>query len=176
MIHRETERLVLRNFTPLDLEDMLKITLQYEASEMGQYDQPYPQTAETMQPLLGFLSSGDEFAAVELKSENKLIGLIQIQQKKDYTEIVVRGFGFIFNSDYHGQGYAVEACNEALKYLFEDLKIDKVVAGTAAVNDRSRHLLGKLGFHQVGEKTTHFRKDVDGKPIEFLYSLYERST
>jgi [ribosomal protein S5]-alanine N-acetyltransferase len=173
MILRETERLILRNFNSDDLEDMLEITRQYERSEMGKYDQLYPQTAEELKPVIDYLSSGDYFAAVELKSQGKVIGLIQFQLKKDYVNEVVRGFGFNFNANFHGKGYATEACKEALEYLLGELQIDKCTAGTAAVNTRSRKLLDRLGFKEVGEKTTHFREDADGVPIKFLYTLYE---
>lgn len=173
MIHRQTDQLILRNFSSDDLEDLLEITQQYEASEMGKYDQPYPQTTEGLRPILDYLSSGDEFAAVELKSQGKLIGLIQIQWKKEYIGEVVRGFGYNFNAHYHGNGYATEAGKDVLEYLLGELQVDKCVAGTAAVNATSRKLLDRLGFKEVGEKMTHFREDDTGAPIEFLYTLYE---
>ncbi|UYP43957.1 hypothetical protein NEF87_000242 [Candidatus Lokiarchaeum ossiferum] len=173
MIRLQTERLLLRNFTSNDLKDLLEITQQYEASEMGKYDQPYPQTAKELQPLLDYLSMGDEFAAVELKTQGKVIGLMQIQLKKDFVGEVVRGFGYNFNSNYHGQGYATEAGKEILKYVLGELKVDKCTAGTAAVNASSQKLLKKLGFKKIGEKMTHFRENINGLPIEFLYNLYE---
>ena len=173
MINRETERLKLRNFTINDLEDMLELSQQYEATEMAQYDQQFPQTAEGMKEVMQFLSTGDGFAAVELKSNKKVIGLLQIQRKKKFMDEVVHGFGYIFNSEYQGKGYASEACKELLVYLFEELRIDRCTAGTAAVNVKSRKLLEKLGFKQVDQKMTHFRKDTDGNPIEFMYEIYD---
>ena len=173
MIDRKTERLRLRNFTVDDLEDMLEITQQYEKTEMAQYDQQFPQTIEGMKEVMGFLSTGDSFAAVDLKSNPKVIGLIQFQRKEKFMDEIVHGFGYIFNSDYHGKGYATEACKEILTYLFEELKIDKCTAGTAAPNVQSRKLLEKLGFKQVDQKKTHFRQDTDGNPIEFISIIYE---
>lgn len=173
MINRETDRLKLRNFTKDDLEELLTISQQYERSEMGQYDQQYPQTVEGMREVMELLGSGDDFAAVELKSEQKVIGLIQFQRKKKFVDEVVHGFGYNFNSDYQGKGYASEACKEILVYLFEELRIDKCTAGTAAVNVRSRKLLEKLGFKQVEQKKTHFREDKDGNPIEFISTIFE---
>lgn len=173
MINRETERLKLRNLTINDLEDMLELSQQYEANEMAQYDQQYPQTVEGMNEVMEFLSTGDSFAAVELKSKQKFIGLLQIQRKKHFEDEVVHGLGYVFNSEYQGKGYASEACKEILAYLFEEMRIDKCTAGTAAVNVKSRKLLDKLGFKQVEQKKTHFRKDKDGNPIEFMYVIYD---
>ncbi|NHJ49952.1 MAG: GNAT family N-acetyltransferase [Asgard group archaeon] len=175
MINRETERLIIRNFTLEDLEDMLEISKQYEKTEMAQYDQEFPQTAEGMKEVMGFLSSGDSFAAIVLKEKPKVIGLVQFQRKSKIIDEIVHGFGYIFNSDYQGKGYATEACKNILAYLFEELKIDKTTAGTAAVNASSRKLLKKLGFKEISQKTTHFRKNAEGIPIEFQSVIYELS-
>ncbi|MBK5115200.1 MAG: GNAT family N-acetyltransferase [Candidatus Heimdallarchaeota archaeon] len=172
MIKRETERLVLRNFTPDDWEAMLELSQQYEQTDMAQYDQQFPQTVEGMKEAVVWLSSGDSFAAVVLKSNQKMIGLVQFQRKEKFTSEVVHGFGYIFNSDYHGKGYATEACRNVLVYLFDELKIDKCIAGTAAVNTSSRKLLERLGFKKVNQKTAHFREDSDGNPIEFQTTEY----
>jgi RimJ/RimL family protein N-acetyltransferase len=152
---------------------MLEISQQYEKTEMAQFDQHFPQTIEGMKEVMEFLSTGDSFAAVVLKSKPKVIGLIQFQRKEKITDGIVHGFGYIFNSDYQGKGFATEACNDILAYLFEVLKIEKVTAGTAAVNNRSRKLLEKLGFNKVSQKKNHFRKDAEGNPIEFMSVIYE---
>lgn len=175
MIELESERLVLRNFEPTDWEDMLEISLQYEQTDMAQYDQEYPQTPEEMKELVGMLGSGDEFAAVALKSQPKVIGLIQFQRKKKYVDEVVHGFGAIFNSDYQGKGYALEASKTALEYLFEELAIDRCIAGTAVANTKSRKLTKRLGFREVTQKQIHFRNDSTGNPINFMYVIYELS-
>ena len=175
MIKRETKRLLLRNFTPNDWEAMLEISQQYEQTDMAQYDQQFPQTIEGMKEAVEWLCRGDSFAAVVLKSSQKLIGLVQFQRKDKFTSEIVHGFGYIFNSDYHGKGFATEACINALEYLFGELKIDKCIAGTAAVNTKSRKLLERLGFKKVNQKTAHFRKDSKGNPIKFQTTEYALS-
>ena len=140
MIKLESERLLLRNFEPTDWEDMLEISQQYEQTDMAQYDQEYPQTPEGMKEVIGFLGSGDEFAAVVLKNQPKVIGLIQFQRKKKYVDEVVHGYGAVFNSDFQGKGYAFESAKTVLEYLFEELLIDRCIAGTAVVNTKSRKL------------------------------------
>ena len=175
MIRLESERLVLRNFEPTDWEDMLEISQQYERTDMAQYDQEFPQTPEEMKELIGILSSGDEFAAVVLKDQPKVIGLIQFQRKKEYVDEVVHGFGAVFNSDYQGKGYAFESSKTALEYLFDELEIDRCTAGTAVANTKSRKLTERLGFREVTQKQVHFRNDPAGNPINFMYVIYELS-
>jgi len=142
---------------------------------MGQYDQEYPQTPEGIKEVVEILGSGDEFAAVVLKNQPKVIGLIQFQRKKDYVDEVVHGFGGIFNSDFQGKGYAFEAFKIVLEYLFEELGIDRCIAGTAVVNNKSRKLMERLGFREVIQKQVHFRNDSNGNPINFMYVIYEFS-
>jgi len=175
MIRLESERLVLRNFRPTDWEDMLEISQQYEQTDMAQYDQEFPQTPEEMKELVGILGSGDEFVAVVLKDRSKVIGLIQFQRKQKYVDEIVHGFGAVFNSDYQGKGYAFESSKTALEYLFEEVAIDKCVAGTAVVNTKSRKLTERLGFREVTRKQVHFRSDSAGNPINFMYVIYEMS-
>ena len=175
MIKIESERLLLRNFEPKDWEAMLEISQQYEQTDMAQYDQEYPQTPEGMKEVVEILGSGDEFAAVVLKSQPKVIGLVQFQRKKDFVDEVVHGLGGIFNSDFQGEGYAIEAFKIVLDYLFEELEIDRCTAGTAVVNTKSRKLVERLGFREDTQKQVHFRKDSNGNPINFMYVIYEFS-
>jgi len=176
VIKIESERLLLRNFQPTDWEDMLEISQQYEQTDdMAQYDQEYPQTPEGMKEVVEILGSGDEFAAVVLKNQPKVIGLIQFQRKKKYVDGVVHGFGAVFNSDFQGKGYAFESSKTALEYLFEELGIDRCIAGTAVVNTKSRKLTERLGFREVIQKQAHFRNDSTGNPIYFPYVIYELS-
>ena len=175
MIQLETERLLLRNFKPTDWKDLLEISQEYEQSDMGQYDQEYPQTAEGIIKVVKILSSGDEFAAVILKNQPKVIGLVQFQRKKDHVDEVVHGLGGIFNSKFQGKGYAFEAFKVVLEHLFEDFGIDRCTAGTAVVNKKSRKLIERLGFRETIHKQAHFRKDSDGNPIYFPYVIYEFS-
>ena len=175
MIKLETERLLLRNFEPKDWEDLLEISQEYEKSDMGQYDQEYPQTPEGVKEVVEILGSGDEFAAAVLKNQPKVIGLVQFQRKKEYVDEVVHGLGGIFNTDFRGKGYAFEAFKIVLEYLFEKLKIDRCIAGTAVVNIKSRKLIERLGFREINQKQVHFRKDSNGNPINFPYVIYEFS-
>ena len=80
---------------------------------------------------------------------------------------------YVFHSDYHGQGYATEACRALLGHAFGPLQAQRVVTGTAAANTASRRLLERLGFRKTSESTGSFRNDADGRPITFLGYAYE---
>ena len=67
-----------------------------------------------------------------------------------------RGFfeiGFHLRRDYRGAGYAREAANAVIRFAFDDLRAAALFAGHHPDNEPSHHLLGTLGFVQIG---THF--------------------
>ena len=78
------------------------------------------------------------------------------------------GLGYVFKSDYWGQGYATEGCRAVMDYAFGQLGADRIATGTGAANERSCRLLRRLGLRETGQSTGSFWKTPDGDPIEFL--------
>jgi RimJ/RimL family protein N-acetyltransferase len=82
--------------------------------------------------------------AVKLKTDNQAIGICTLM-KKPYLDNVDIGYAFL---DYfNGSGYALEATKAVYEYAKTDLGLPRIVAATLESNERSQHLLGKLGFH-----------------------------
>ena len=167
----ETERLVIRNFTISDWGALHEMIIQYESSEYAAYDQPWPTSPEEIKGVTEWFASGDNFLAVCLKDTGRFIGFVSLnpEQKEGCREFNI---GYIFNSDYHGKGYATEACRAVIGHTFDRLQADRVVTGTAAVNRASCRLLERLGFKKTAESTGSFRNTQEGKPIEFLGYTY----
>ena len=172
MIAIWTERLVIRNFDPGDGPALHEMIVQYEASGLAAYDQPWPTAPEAVQQAAAWFAGGDSFLAVCLKDTGRLIGLVALnpEGEADRHEF---NLGYVFNFDYHGRGYATEACRAALDHAFERLGAQRVVSGTAAANGASCRLLGRLGFRRTGESTASFRKTDAGEPIEFVGYRFE---
>lgn len=63
------------------------------------------------------------------------------------------------NDSVKGLGYGTRTVRLALRYLFGELDLLAVNAGVLPKNTRSRHVLEKAGFRQVGEDRTflHYR-------------------
>lgn len=169
-----TERLVIRNFKSGDWEALLEMILKYEASPYAKFDQQWPTSPEEIKGVAEWFASGDGFLAVCLKETGRLIGFVALNPEQD-EERRVYNLGYVFNADYHGKGYASEACREVLHHAFDALQVDRVITGTAAANTASRRLLEKLGFQKTGESTGSFWQGDDGKPIEFLGYTYALS-
>jgi ribosomal-protein-alanine N-acetyltransferase len=150
MIRLETDRLEIRNFRNDDWRDLHEIALQYQASEYAQYDHPWPTDEEGVKGMVEWFASRDSYLAACLKETGKLIGLLT-QPKKEELEGVVHGLGYVFNFDYHGQGYATEGCTALLDHAFGPLAADRVVTGTAEANQPSCRLLRRLGLRPIGQ-------------------------
>lgn len=167
MIKIDTERLIIRNFTPNDWEDLFEVGMKYEESAYAKYDHgPWPDSPDVYKGIVKGWSKSDDYLAVVLKVNQKLIGFISLPKKQN-TEINY-GFGFVFHPDFHGSGYATESCNAVIKYIFEVLQADQIITGTAKDNTPSCNLLERLGFVPREEAITSLRKDEEGNPIEFI--------
>lgn len=169
-----TDRLTLRNFLLSDWEALCEMISQYEASGLAAYDQPWPIAPEEIKKVTEWFASGDSYLAVCRRDTGRFIGFVALNPEQPEDERVFN-IGYIFNFDYHGQGYATEACRAALRHAFEQLRAQRVVTGTAAANRASCRLLERLGFKRTSESVGSFRNTQDGKPIEFVGYTYALS-
>ena len=64
--------------------------------------------------------------------------------------------GFILHPDHWSKGYATEALEAVIPFVFERLPVDKLVADVDPRNEASLRVLGKLGFVEVGRKAKTF--------------------
>lgn len=165
MIAIETERLTLRSFVPGDWRALHGMIVRYQASPMAVYDQPWPTAEEEIRGVTEWFAGGDSFLAVCLKETGRFIGFVALNPEEDDRSF---NLGYVFDTPYHGQGYATEACRAALGRAFEDLQAERVVTGTAAANTPSVRLLARLGFTKTGEHSGAFATREDGTPLAFM--------
>ena len=81
--------------------------------------------------------------------DDKLIGKIKI------SNIVYGVFksgivGYSLDEEYQGNGYMTEALTLVLKYAEEELDLHRLEASVLTDNDRSRSVLIKCGFKEIG--------------------------
>ena len=146
----ETERLTLRNFTKDDWSALRKMILQYVASPYAKYDHQWPTSEDELKGVTEWFASGDSYLAVCLKPEATFIGFVCLNPAEGWPE-TARDLGYIFDADYHGRGYATEACQAALARAFTELGAERVVTGTAKANEPSCRLLARLGLRPIPE-------------------------
>lgn len=155
----ETLRLRLRHCTPADLEDLAQI--RGDAEVMRFIGDRKPQTKDKVRELLDEIyqhwqKHGFGRWAVIDKSADQFIGLCGLNylENTDETEI-----GYLLARSAWGKGYATESAKACLRYGFEELKLDQIVAVAFPENLVSRRVMEKLGMRYV-KLTRYFEGEV----------------
>jgi len=166
----QTTNLKIRKFCNEDFDDFAELITDKMASEYAIYDHPFPTDGDTLRKILDYFSSTDEFYAVELISTNKVIGFLALNNCEEQG---VRNLGYCIHTQYQGKGYGTEAVKEIIRYAKEELKVYKLITGTAKDNIPSVRLLSAVGFKKIGENIGSFVNDKNGNPIECIGYSYE---
>lgn len=156
----ETERLIIRGFTPDDWRDLFE----YLSQEAVVKYEPYEVFTEEAAKNEAVKRSADPgFRAVCLKPSGKLIGNVYLS-KQDYDTWTL---GYVFNSNYQGKGYATEAAKYLINHVFSAQNARRITAMCNPLNEPSWKLLERLGFRREGHlrKNIYFKKDSAGNPI-----------
>lgn len=157
MQHIETERLILRQFT---LDDWDEHTQIYRHPEVTKYSPkgsvPPEKAREASKAILDYFIQHWQqhgfgaWAVIEGKS-GKLIGQAGLNFLPESPEVEVL---YRFDPAYWGRGIATEATKACLRYGFEILQLDHIVAITKAEHLASRRVMEKAGLHY--EKDAYF--------------------
>jgi len=158
-----TERLIIRQFNKNDYVDLYEYLSDRRTYK---YEPGKPITIEKSKELCIERSKNKLFFAVELKSENKLIGHIYFG-KIEPKNLLTYELGYIFNKKYHGKGFATEAIQYFIKEQFLLTNIHRIVAHCNPRNIKSWKLLVRLHFKREGKlrKNIFFNRDKNKNPI-----------
>ncbi|MCY1143065.1 GNAT family N-acetyltransferase [Actinoplanes sp. Pm04-4] len=143
-----TARLLVRRFTPADLDDFLG----YQADpEVRRHMRGEPMTPERAADYLKAQSVLDDHApgawhafAVQHLADDRVIGDIGVWLPAEPEAIP--DIGFQFHPAYHGRGYAREAVEAFLHHVFETLALPQITATCAPANTASQALMKRLGM------------------------------
>jgi RimJ/RimL family protein N-acetyltransferase len=163
-----TERLILR---PINLDDA-KAVFQYRSdSNANKYQGWIPARIEDVDYFINNTVSntinkkGTWFQfVITLKHNGELIGDIGLHFFDNENKQVE--VGCTLNKDYQKKGFAKEAMDEIMKYIFITLNKHRIIASIDPENSSSIRLFEKLKFR----KEAHFRKSIfiDGKWFDDL--------
>ncbi|MDH6364683.1 RimJ/RimL family protein N-acetyltransferase [Enterococcus sp. PF1-24] len=147
----ETERLILRELTINDLDDLHEILSDPES--MLHYPQPF--TKEKSRQWIewnidNYITYGFGLWAVILKENNRFLGdcgiTLQCINGKQEPEI-----GYHINKVYTGRGYATEAARACRNYVFDVLNLQEVFSYMKYTNIASQRVAQKNGMKLVAE-------------------------
>ena len=146
-LYIETERLLLREWTPNDLPTFIK---------MNQDPEVILDSKESINFYQRICKEFDKVKyglfAVEKKSDHKFIGYTGLHKTDfpaNFTPCIEIGWRLI--KDVWNQGYATEAAKACLQYGFINLNIKEIYSFTAAINKRSERIMQKIGLQKIGE-------------------------
>ncbi|KPE50610.1 GNAT family N-acetyltransferase [Chryseobacterium indologenes] len=147
----ETERLILRQLTLHDAEDLFEYFSLDEVMEY--YDLPPFKTIQDAQNIInhfnGEFEKGKGFRwALELKSEKKVIGTCGYHNwYKDHYKAEI---GYELNPAFWRNSYMKEAILPILTFGFETMQLHRVDAFIDPANISSEKLLTSLNFKEEG--------------------------
>lgn len=142
----ETDRLTLRGFVSKDLDRLAEMLDKPEVMRYMPGGKPFPrERAEAT--LRNILNHWEKNAfgwwAVDHKADTRLIGWcgLGIVDELGETEVA-----YLFDEPYWGKGIATEAAHASLRYGFEELKLDRVIALAHTENKASQRVMQKNGM------------------------------
>jgi len=159
----ETERLILR---PITMDDLDALAAMFADPEVMLYlPTGSPRTREATQAELEHMvwhwqEHGFGAYAVVLKETGAVMGYCELQYLHvepygvteetlpDPNEVEI---GYGIDKPYWNQGYTKEAAREVLKFGFERLGLERIVAGIHDENTASRRILEGLGMVETWE-------------------------
>jgi RimJ/RimL family protein N-acetyltransferase len=93
------------------------------------------------------LSHGFGYWAVELHAARQLVSAVGLHRRGSQAHFTLAvGVGWQLARPFWGRGYASEAAEAALRFGFEDLGLDEIVAITIPANLRSQQVMRRLGM------------------------------
>ena len=143
----ETDRLIIRDITPTDYDDLLSlhsdpIVQEYTGEPTINSIEEVIQASEE-RTFMDYKVYGYGRWAVVLKSKNCFVGWAGLKYLPEFDEI---DLGYRFLQKYWGMGIATEASIAILKYGFEVLKLKRIIAVAMIDNKASIRVMEKCGM------------------------------
>jgi RimJ/RimL family protein N-acetyltransferase len=155
----ETERLILR---PFALEDAPRVQLLAGDREVASTTLriPHPYTAVLAEEWIAthpkLMAEGKAIPlAIVLAASRELIGAIGLEIQTDHQRAEL---GYWVGTPYWGKGYCTEAARVMVRYGFDELGLNRVVAHYLARNPASGRVLEKIGMKREGLLRKHIKK------------------
>jgi ribosomal-protein-alanine N-acetyltransferase len=142
----ETERLTMRGFTPDDLDCLTEILSDPHVMRFMPGGRPL--SREKAEANLRFIlrhwdEHGFGWWAVIHRADARLTGWCGLTYVDELSETEV---AYLFDRPYWGQGIGTEAAHASLRYAFEELSLDRIIALAVPENVGSWRVMEKNGL------------------------------
>ena len=156
----ETERLILRDIRMEDIQEYYERL--YSDGDVCRYllFDPHQDIAESLQSIEDVLQQYETGRfyrwGITEKGDDSLIGvigLVRISEEKSECS-----FAYLLGCDYWNRGYGTEAVKEVIRFAFEELGIERIVADHMTRNPASGAVMRKAGMEHIGTERNKYYK------------------
>jgi len=148
----ETERLIVKAATPNSLDNWYGLFSNPEIMQfIGKGVKTFDETRQSLEKTIrhhekhGF-SIGDIFEKTTGEYVGRA-GLIYLELNDNQPDIEV---GYMMHKKFWKKGYATELAQAFISWGFKHLPVSKLIGIINPQNDKSRHVLEKIGMHYIG--------------------------
>jgi len=178
--HIEADEIVLRKTTPADIDALFEV---YNNEKLFQYTPSiFKETKEEVAELIEYFNRQFEDKqmirmAVTLKSEGDIA--VDVAEMYGYNaDVNMIAIGYRVSERFWGRRIATKSVNTMVKFLFEEIGINRIYAEAMPIHTASLAVLEKCGFMREGVARQgfyfHDKGVVDGVTYSVLKSDYFR--
>ncbi|WP_017472135.1 GNAT family N-acetyltransferase [Amphibacillus jilinensis] len=148
----ESENLVLRKIEEVHLQEVYTI---YDNDKIFEYCGIIPKhNVQTVSKMIGHFDrdfhkkSRVKWGIFQKNQSNKLVGIIEAMDFNQKVDMV--SIGYFLTEDDWGKGIATESVRKLVKFLFEEVNVNRIQAEVMPANEVSKKVLLKNGFIKEG--------------------------
>ncbi|MEB3053151.1 GNAT family protein [Bacillus pseudomycoides] len=148
----ESVNLVLRKIEEVHLQELYSI---YDNDKVFEYCGIIPKhNLQTVRKMIGHFDrdyhkkSKIKWGIFQKNQSDKLVGIIESMDFNQKVNMV--SIGYFLAEDYWGKGIATESVRMVVKFLFEEINVNRIQAEVMPVNEVSKKVLLKNGFIKEG--------------------------
>ncbi|MBS0624378.1 MAG: GNAT family N-acetyltransferase [Verrucomicrobia bacterium] len=172
----KTKRLILRPWKEADLAPFAALNADPKVMEYFPSILTKEQSEATLKSSQAHIEKyGWGKWAVTLIETGEFIGRIGLEEldfQANFSSNIELGYRLAF--EHWGKGYASEGANAALKYGFNYLNLNEIIAFTPVQNMLSRAVMKRIGMHHDSKDDFDHPKLLEGHPLR-RYVLYRIS-
>ena len=156
----ETERLILRDIRMEDIQEYYERL--WGDGDVCRYllHDPHQDIGESLaaiEDILQQYEKGNFYRwGITEKGDGSLIGIIGLVRIDEENSAC--SFAYMLGCDYWGKGYGTEVVKEVIRFAFEELGIQRIVADHMAENPASGAVMRKAGMVHTGTQRAKYEK------------------
>ncbi|MFC9540001.1 GNAT family N-acetyltransferase [Lysinibacillus sp. NPDC056959] len=147
-----SEKLVLKKIEDAHLQELFAI---YDNEKVFEYCGIIPKhNIQTVSKMIGHFDRDYKKETIvkwgifQKSHSDQLVGIIEAMEFNQKVNMVT--IGYYLAEDYWGKGLASDAVNILVKFLFEEVNINRIQAEVMPLNEASKKVLQKNGFLKEG--------------------------